>query len=135
LYPPVVTLTIELLLSHCWFSWKCSYYHFPLLITLHLICQGDDFSLTNEQEKWVVDIMLSVTLVKLALVIYCRSFTNEIVKAYAQDHFFDVITNMIGLVAALLAKYIEGWIDPVGAIIVSTRETPISYSRLIIVPF
>jgi divalent metal cation (Fe/Co/Zn/Cd) transporter len=93
------------------------------LINLHLIHQGDEFSLTNEQEKWVVGIMLSVTLVKLALVIYCRSFTNEIVKAYAQDHFFDVITNMIGLVAALLAKYIEGWIDPIGAIIVSTRET------------
>lgn len=64
--------------------------------------------------------MLSVTLVKLALMLYCRSFTNEIVKAYAQDHFFDVITNVIGLVAALLAKYVTGWIDPVGAIIVST---------------
>lgn len=81
--------------------------------------QENQFSLTNEQEKWVVDIMLSVTLVKLALVIYCRSFTNEIVKAYAQDHFFDVITNVIGLVAALLAKYVKYWIDPVGAIIVS----------------
>ncbi|KAG8054820.1 hypothetical protein GUJ93_ZPchr0001g29744 [Zizania palustris] len=84
-----------------------------------LVSDGDDFSLTKEQEKWVVDIMLAVTLVKLALVVYCRSFTNEIVKAYAQDHFFDVITNMIGLVAALLANYIEGWIDPVGAIILA----------------
>lgn len=63
--------------------------------------------------------MLSVTLVKLALALYCRTFTNEIVKAYAQDHIFDVITNIIGLVAALLANYFEGWIDPVGAIIVS----------------
>ncbi|XP_039849872.1 metal tolerance protein 5-like isoform X2 [Panicum virgatum] len=86
-----------------------------------LVSDKDEFSLTSEQEKWVVDIMLSVTLVKLALVIYCRSFTNEIVKAYAQDHFFDVITNVIGLVAALLANYIEGWIDPVGAII---KEKP-----------
>lgn len=67
----------------------------------------------------MIGIMLSVTLVKLALMLYCRSFTNEIVKAYAQDHFFDVITNVIGLVAALLAKYVTGWIDPVGAIIVS----------------
>lgn len=66
-----------------------------------------------------MDIMLSVTLVKLVLVIYCRSFKNEIVKAYAQDHFFDVITNIIGLVAALLANYTKDWIDPVGAIIVS----------------
>ena len=105
-----------------------SYYCLPLVIISELILQKDEFSLTSEQEKWVVDIMLSVTLVKLALVIYCRSFTNEIVKAYAQDHFFDVITNVIGLVAALLANYIEGWIDPVGAIIVSTRDTS-SYSH------
>lgn len=63
--------------------------------------------------------MVFVTLVKLVLVLYCRSFTNEIVKAYAQDHFFDVITNIIGLVAALLANYFSGWIDPVGAMIVS----------------
>ncbi|XP_066312870.1 metal tolerance protein 5-like isoform X1 [Miscanthus floridulus] len=84
-----------------------------------LASDGDEFRLTSDQEKWLVDIMLSVTLVKLALVIYCRSFTNEIVKAYAQDHFFDVITNVIGLVAALLANYIEGWIDPLGAIILA----------------
>ncbi|XP_057476934.1 metal tolerance protein 11-like [Actinidia eriantha] len=77
------------------------------------------FNLTKEQEKWVVGIMLSVTLVKLLLVVYCRSFTNEIVKAYAQDHFFDVITNSIGLIAALLANYFSDWMDPVGAIILA----------------
>ncbi|CAI0411467.1 unnamed protein product [Linum tenue] len=64
--------------------------------------------------------MLSVTLVKLLLMVYCRTFTNEIVKAYAQDHFFDVVTNFIGLFAALLANYIDDWMDPVGAIIVSS---------------
>ncbi|KAJ0979427.1 hypothetical protein J5N97_014901 [Dioscorea zingiberensis] len=84
-----------------------------------LISDDNEFSLTKKQEQWVVGIMLSVTLVKLLLVIYCRSFTNEIVKAYAQDHFFDVITNVIGLVAALLANYIEDWIDPIGAIILA----------------
>uniref|UniRef100_A0ACD5U2G8 Uncharacterized protein n=1 Tax=Avena sativa TaxID=4498 RepID=A0ACD5U2G8_AVESA len=87
--------------------------------TRSLISDGGEFRLTKEQEMWVVDIMLAVTLVKLLLVIYCRSFTNEIVKAYAQDHFFDVITNIIGLVAALLANYFEGWIDPVGAIVLA----------------
>uniref|UniRef100_A0A0A9H8G1 Uncharacterized protein n=1 Tax=Arundo donax TaxID=35708 RepID=A0A0A9H8G1_ARUDO len=87
--------------------------------TRSLVSDGSVFRLTKEQEKWVVDIMLSVTLVKLLLVIYCRTFTNEIVKAYAQDHFFDVITNVIGLVAALLANYVQGWIDPVGAIILA----------------
>ena len=75
--------------------------------------------MSKEQERWVAGIMLSVTLVKLVLMIYCRSFTNEIVRAYAQDHFFDVITNIIGLIAALMANYMEEWLDPVGAIIVS----------------
>ncbi|CAK9176528.1 unnamed protein product [Ilex paraguariensis] len=84
-----------------------------------LVSADDDFNLTKEQEQWVVGIMLSVTMVKLLLVLYCRAFTNEIVKAYAQDHFFDVITNIIGLIAVLLAKYITEWMDPVGAIILA----------------
>lgn len=71
--------------------------------------------------------MLSVTLVKLLLVVYCRSFTNEIVKAYAQDHFFDVITNVIGLIAALLANYFDDWMDPVGAITVSLNSLPLVF--------
>ncbi|KAI9389474.1 hypothetical protein POPTR_008G049600v4 [Populus trichocarpa] len=84
-----------------------------------LLSDESDFDLTKEQERWIVGIMLSVTLVKLVLMIYCRSFTDEIVKAYAQDHFFDVITNTIGLVAALLANYLEDWMDPVGAIVLA----------------
>ncbi|XP_011654938.1 metal tolerance protein 11 isoform X2 [Cucumis sativus] len=84
-----------------------------------LLLSDSVFNLTKEQERWVVGIMISVTIVKLVLMIYCRTFTNEIVKAYAQDHFFDVVTNAIGLVAALLANYIAGWIDPLGAIILA----------------
>ncbi|XWS56524.1 hypothetical protein CRYUN_Cryun09bG0092600 [Craigia yunnanensis] len=84
-----------------------------------MVSDEDEFNLTKEQESWVVGIMLGVTLVKLLLVFYCRTFTNEIVKAYAQDHFFDVITNIIGLVAVLLANYIDDWMDPVGAIILA----------------
>ena len=48
-----------------------------------------------EKEKWMIEIMVSVTLVKLVLTVYCRRFENQIVKAYAQDNFFDVITNSI----------------------------------------
>ncbi|KAL5733333.1 hypothetical protein ACOSQ2_033025 [Xanthoceras sorbifolium] len=84
-----------------------------------MVSDENEFDLTKEQERWVVGIMLSVTLVKLLLAVYCRAFTNEIVKAYAQDHFFDVITNIIGLIAVLLAKYIDDWMDPVGAIILA----------------
>ncbi|KAL2456309.1 Metal tolerance protein 11 [Abeliophyllum distichum] len=60
-----------------------------------LVSDDDEFNLTKEQEQWVIGIMLSVTLVKLLLFVYCRTFANEIVKAYAQDHFFDVITKTI----------------------------------------
>lgn len=72
-----------------------------------------------EKEKWMIGIMVSVTVVKLLLFTYCRRFKNEIIRAYAQDHFFDVITNSTGLVAAVLAVRFRWWIDPVGAIIVS----------------
>ncbi|XVE52743.1 hypothetical protein DITRI_Ditri02bG0147900 [Diplodiscus trichospermus] len=84
-----------------------------------MISDEDQFNLTKDQERWVVGIMLGVTLVKLLLMFYCRTFTNEIVKAYAQDHFFDVITNIIGLIAVLLANYIDDWMDPVGAIVLA----------------
>jgi divalent metal cation (Fe/Co/Zn/Cd) transporter len=67
----------------------------------------------------MIGIMVSVTLVKFVLMIYCRRFKNEIVRAYAQDHLFDVITNSVGLAAAVLAIRYFWWIDPTGAIIVS----------------
>lgn len=73
----------------------------------------------TQQEKWMIGIMVSVTLVKFLLMVYCRRFNNEIVRAYAQDHFFDVITNSVGLVTAVLAVRFYWWIDPTGAIIVS----------------
>ncbi|KAF3792467.1 Cation-efflux pump [Nymphaea thermarum] len=73
----------------------------------------------REKEKWLIGIMVSVTLVKFVLMIYCQRFQNEIVRAYAQDHFFDVVTNSIGLVAAILAARFYWWIDPTGAILIA----------------
>jgi len=64
--------------------------------------------------------MVGVTIVKFILTVYCRRFKNEIVRAYAQDHFFDVITNFVGLAAVVLAVKFYWWIDPTGAIIVSS---------------
>nr|POF14386.1 metal tolerance protein 10 [Quercus suber] len=71
------------------------------------------------KEKWMIGIMVSVTIVKFMLMVFCRKFKNEIVRSYAQDHFFDVITNSVGLVAAVLAIRYYWRIDPTGAIIVS----------------
>ncbi|KAK8452289.1 hypothetical protein SEVIR_5G086900v4 [Setaria viridis] len=72
-----------------------------------------------KQELWMVGSMSSVAVVKFFLMLYCRTFKNEIVRAYAQDHFFDVITNSVGLVAALLAVRFKWWMDPVGAILIA----------------
>ncbi|KAL5175974.1 Metal tolerance protein 10 [Glycine soja] len=68
---------------------------------------------------WMIGIMVFVTVVKFILMVYCRRFKNEIVRAYAQDHFFDVITNSVGLAAAVLAVKFCWWIDPTGAIIIA----------------
>jgi divalent metal cation (Fe/Co/Zn/Cd) transporter len=67
----------------------------------------------------MVGSMASVTVVKFVLMIYYRSFKNEIVRAYVQDHFFDVITNSIDLVTALLTARYHWWMYHVGAILVT----------------
>jgi len=75
---------------------------------------------SGSKRTWVISIMVMVTVVKFFLMIFCRQYpNNEIVKAYAQDHFFDVVTNSIGLAAALLAQAYIWWLDPAGAILVS----------------
>lgn len=73
----------------------------------------------TRKELWMVGSMSSVAVVKFFLMLYCRTFKNEIVRAYAQDHFFDVITNSVGLVCALLAVRFKWWMDPVGAILIA----------------
>ncbi|KAI3949177.1 hypothetical protein MKW98_026557 [Papaver atlanticum] len=75
--------------------------------------------MNSEQLVWLYSIMLSATAVKLVLWFYCRSSGNQIVRAYAEDHYFDVVTNIVGLVAAVLGDKIYWWIDPVGALILA----------------
>uniref|UniRef100_A0A1D1YSI5 Metal tolerance protein 4 n=1 Tax=Anthurium amnicola TaxID=1678845 RepID=A0A1D1YSI5_9ARAE len=75
--------------------------------------------MTTEQLVWLYSIMLTATAVKLALWLYCRSSRNKIVRAYAKDHYFDVVTNVVGLAAAVLGDKFYWWIDPVGAIVLA----------------
>ncbi|KAG5550686.1 hypothetical protein RHGRI_015592 [Rhododendron griersonianum] len=76
-------------------------------------------NLTTDQLIWLCTIMLTATVVKLALWLYCRSSGSDIVRAYAKDHYFDVITNIVGLVAAILGDMVYWWIDPAGAIVLA----------------
>ncbi|CAI5472651.1 unnamed protein product [Closterium sp. Yama58-4] len=85
-------------------------------------------------DKWqvYVAIMLFAIVVKTALYFYCRIFTgNDIVLAYAQDHFFDVVTNVMGLGAAILAGILAWWIDPVGAILLALY-TMVNWGRTVL---
>lgn len=38
---------------------------------------------------------------------------------WRQDHYFDVVTNVVGLVAAVLGDMFVWWIDPTGALILA----------------
>ncbi|XP_058078254.1 metal tolerance protein 4-like isoform X1 [Magnolia sinica] len=75
--------------------------------------------MTTNQLVWLYSIMLTATVVKLALWLYCRTSGNNIVRAYAKDHYFDVVTNVVGLAAAVLGDKFYWWIDPIGAIILA----------------
>jgi len=72
--------------------------------------------LNQIQLLWLYSIMIFATVVKLALWLYCRTSGNKIVRAYAKDHYFDVVTNVVGLAAAVLGDRFYWWIDPIGAI-------------------
>lgn len=102
-------------------------------------------NMSSNQLTLLYVIMLTATVVKLALWLYCRTSKNKIVRAYAkvwlqffnhvfppfclklsmclillnacsQDHYFDVVTNVVGLLAAVLGNKFYWWIDPAGAI-------------------
>ncbi|KAF7148534.1 hypothetical protein RHSIM_Rhsim03G0003100 [Rhododendron simsii] len=56
--------------------------------------------MNSGQLIWLYTIMLTATGIKL-------------------DHYFDVVTNLVGLIAAVLGDKFYWWIDPVGAIILA----------------
>ena len=80
--------------------------------------QSSHIDLEGQNKFWVIGVMVFAIVVKFILVLLCKTLKNEIVQAYAKDHFFDVITNSIGLVTAILAERFFWWIDPTGAILV-----------------
>lgn len=87
-----------------------------LITGVEQLLEGDKEQMESGQRVWLIVIMGLAIVTKLGLYLYCNSFDNEIVNVYAMDHFFDVITNIVGLAAALLGDYFFWWIDPAGAI-------------------
>uniref|UniRef100_A0A0D6QTZ4 Uncharacterized protein n=1 Tax=Araucaria cunninghamii TaxID=56994 RepID=A0A0D6QTZ4_ARACU len=81
-----------------------------------LIENNPSTKMTHVELEWLYVIMISAIIVKLALWLYCRKSGNEIVRAYAKDHYFDVVNNFVGLAAAVLGDMFFWWLDPCGAI-------------------
>ncbi|KAK7302022.1 hypothetical protein RJT34_12901 [Clitoria ternatea] len=94
---------------------------FQVLVTAleQLIRNSPSEKMTTEQLIWLYSIMIFATVVKLILWLYCRTSSNKIVRAYADDHHFDVVTNVVGLIAAVLGDKYYWWIDPIGAILLA----------------
>lgn len=78
-----------------------------------------DAQLGPSELFWVATVFLSVIVSKLGLFLLCRMYDNEIVQAYAMDHFFDIVTNTVSLAAVFLARHFFWWLDPGAAIIIS----------------
>ncbi|MBA0816895.1 hypothetical protein Gohar_001509 [Gossypium harknessii] len=87
--------------------------------------------MTSQQLVWLYTIMLTASAVKIVLWFYCRSSGSKIVRAYAKDHYFDVVTNLVGLIAAVLGDKFYWWIDPAGAIILALY-TITNWSRTVL---
>ncbi|CAN6233249.1 unnamed protein product [Urochloa humidicola] len=106
---------------------------FQVLITAveQLVENKPGEKMTSEQLIWLYSIMLSATAVKLTLWLYCKSSGNSIVRAYAKDHYFDVITNVVGLVAAVLGDKFLWWIDPAGAVLLAVY-TIVNWSKTVL---
>ena len=66
-----------------------------------------------------IGIMVSVIILKFFLFLYCRTSKSTSVQTYAQDHRNDVVTNMVGLTAALIGDRMYYWVDPLGAILLA----------------
>ncbi|XP_057440106.1 metal tolerance protein 4-like [Lotus japonicus] len=94
---------------------------FQVLITAlqQLIEDKPSEKMSAEELIWLCSVMIFATAVKLILWLYCRSSENKIVRAYADDHHFDVITNVVALVAAVLGNKFFWWVDPAGAILLA----------------
>jgi cation diffusion facilitator family transporter len=87
-----------------------------LITGVQQLFEGERESMDEKQRIWLISIMSLVICIKFGLYLYCNSFDNDIVSVYAMDHFFDIVTNLVGLAAALLGDYFFWWIDPAGAI-------------------
>lgn len=84
-----------------------------------LITKEKQVDLQGHKAYLVIIIMGVSIVVMFALALYCQTFKSKLVKAYADDHFFDGLANLVGLTSAILASKFKWWIDPLGALVLA----------------
>ncbi|MCO5555371.1 hypothetical protein L7F22_008917 [Adiantum nelumboides] len=84
-----------------------------------LITKEKQVDLEGHKGYLVIAIMGVSIVVMFALALYCQTFKSKLVRAYADDHFFDGLTNVVGLASAILASKFRWWIDPLGALLLA----------------
>lgn len=60
-----------------------------------------------------------MVVMKGALYLYCKRSPNVSAQAFATDHLNDMIVNSTSLAGALLGAYVQWWLDPMIAILIS----------------
>lgn len=91
----------------------------------------DTYKMSNLEVKWVSGLLGFALVTKFFLFIWCRTFKDSIVQAYAQDHLFDVITNAVSLISTVMGQKMVWWVDPVGAILIALY-TIVNWSNMML---
>ncbi|CAK9237560.1 unnamed protein product [Sphagnum troendelagicum] len=91
-----------------------------LLTAVQELFEGDTgHKMSNAETTWLTVVMGTAIVSKICLYLYCCNFKSDIVQAYATDHRLDILTNSVGLAAALLSNQYYWWIDAVGAMVLA----------------
>ncbi|KAG5555477.1 hypothetical protein RHGRI_006208 [Rhododendron griersonianum] len=95
-------------------------HEFPLSVSQPSSCAAS-WRNSSSARKGIQDRRNQIRLVnvKKAIMLYTLSIDSTDNLSTESDHYFDVVTNLVGLIAAVLGDKFYWWIDPVGAIILA----------------
>jgi hypothetical protein len=98
-------------------------------LALWLYCRSSRNEIVRAYAKVL---FLSLSLKKLCLLVL-DLLSPVLTKSNAnvQDHYFDVVTNIVGLIAAVLGNKFYWWMDPTGAILLAVY-TIINWSGTVV---
>lgn len=64
-------------------------------------------------------VLVTAVVVKVGLYWYCAGVPDAAVRALAEDHFNDSMSNSVGLCMVVAAQHVAWWVDPVGGVVIS----------------